>query len=264
MGNKRRYSFDEERDAEETINKGFLQGKIDIRAMYGIAKYFRTKEGLGEIKLERKLIEFCSAQDATFNPLVEANNIKKWVRRAMFYELRKTELITITHYEMDVLKTIHDLKHRKIFFAVLVFAKSLKSGGTKKGRIESKSGKYYIHYSNLDNIAGLLDFKITKIQLADILYQYTLYELLIPYNAEKEIILVNFAKDDSPTAMTIKEPELALQYYRAYFGGDTSYCQNCGKEMVKKVSNNHRFCDECQLEKVKLRDRERKKRNSTS
>ena len=42
-----------------------------------------------------------------------------------------------------------------------------------------------------------------------------------------------------------------------------TYCQNCG-ELIEKTINNKKYCEKCAKEIIKKRDRERKRKNSTS
>lgn len=237
--NKKVYSFDEKSYAEEILKNGFPSGVINSYSMYMLSKYYREVYNYGAVKLERALISFCESQNPDFNVIVESDNIKKWVRIGMGNTLRKVENIVITQNEMNVIKTITNLKHRKVIFITLVMAKSV--------NVKSNTTKYFIHYSKLPKIADMIDFKITEIGLVDILHEFVKSGLLTPYNQERESILVNFANDDGPVAMTIKNPDKALEYYKIYFGGDVYYCPNCKAEMVK-TGNKQTVCKNCAKE----------------
>lgn len=66
MATKKRFSFDEEKEAEEIFKNGFPGGKLDYGKMYLIAKYFRETFGYGEVRLEREMLKFCKEHDKNF------------------------------------------------------------------------------------------------------------------------------------------------------------------------------------------------------
>ena len=134
MRSKKTFSFDEEKDAEQIIINGFENKAIDYTKMYVIAKYFKDKFGYGEIRLERELIKFCKQQDKNFNPIVDSDSIKKWVKSAMNYALRKIKNIIVSKKEIKFLKTIDNTKDRKLLFMTLVMAKALKFRNTRRNK----------------------------------------------------------------------------------------------------------------------------------
>jgi hypothetical protein len=104
MRTKKHFSFDEEKDAEKIYNNGFLNGTIDYSQMYLVAKYIRQTCGYGEIRLEKAVIKFCENQDKNFNKITEADTIRKWVKSALNYDLRKIDSVTLSVKEIDILK----------------------------------------------------------------------------------------------------------------------------------------------------------------
>lgn len=248
MRYKKEYSFDEEKDAEEIIEHGFPDGKINYVEMQKVAKYFRNISGFGEVRLEKEIIKFCQEQDPSFNPVLEMDSIKRWIKSAMTNTLRKIDEIIITDSEMNTIKDIKNLKHRKILFATLVLAKAIKKGKTGiKTSTSPISNKYYIQYDKLLDIIRLAKVSMSEMQLCDIFYEFGQDGLLTFYHPEKELILLNFTDDESPKAITITHPNQFLEYYKIYFGGEIIYCSVCGKEMVKN-SSTHSRCEDCSYE----------------
>jgi len=183
--------FNEEVEAEHIIADGFERGMIDYGKMYVVAKYFREKYVYGEIRLEREIIRFCQSIDPHFNPITQAEYIKKWVRSAMQYDLRKINEVYISKRDVSFLETIENNRDRKILFAVLVLAKAMKKSGTRRKQEEYKtSDNYYIRYNNLADIIKMSGVKVSEVMIADILHNYERYFTF--YTPNKELIKVEF------------------------------------------------------------------------
>jgi len=256
MRNKKIFSFDEEKDAIEVIANGFANKCINYSKMYLVAKYLRQKFSYGEIRLERELIRFCLGQDKNFNPITEAETIKKWVKTAMEYKLRTVDTIYISEGEQKFLREIDSPKDRKILFVTLVLAKALKQKSTKVHNLNPHvSNNFYIRYSNLLDIIRLSEIKgLTEIGLADILSKYKDYFEF--YSAEKELIKLKYA-EESLCGFEIIDFYGLVAYYEILFGKNKTYCTICGKD-YNRVANNQRVCSECAKEIKRKQSYDRK------
>ena len=243
---KKRFLFDEEKKAEEIIKEGFPNNRIDYGDIYLVAKYFRQKDKLGEITLERKLIEFCKEQDKNFNPVKNKGEIKKWVKSALNYNLRKVENVIIAQSEIDFLKKIESNRDRKLLFMVLVFVKGVKNASTRRDKRKfKKSENYYLHYSNFKDIIRMSELtNIGETKFAKILHKYK--EHFLFYNPEKEIIRVEFAKHSPENGIAVKDLDNPLAAYREIFGKGMTYCEICGEEIYKR-GRNQKYCRECAI-----------------
>jgi len=247
--NKKLFSFNEERDAENIVLNGFENGKIDYSQMYLVAKYFRTNFNYGEIRLERELIDFCKKQDENFNPVIDVESIKKWIKSAMAYGLRKIDSVSISQPEIAFLKTIEIQKDRKLLFCALVISKALKKGNTKRKKEEFKhSDNYYIRYGNLGDIIKLSGLtKITEVGLMKIFHKYLKH--LSSYSPEKELVKLDYAHDEPKGAIEITNMDKVMEYYELLLGKssdtyDGVFCEVCGDEIIK-ASNNQKYCKSC-------------------
>ena len=252
MRTKKLFSFDEEKEAIEVISNGFINGVIDYSKMYLVAKYIRQKFGYGEIRLERELIRFCKEQDKNFNDIKEAEYIKKWIKTAMEYGLRKTTAVYITEKEIEFLRAKENPKDRKILFVTLVLAKALKQKSTKlKDDGQRFSNSFYIHYSNLSDIVRLSKIKeLTEVNLADILFRHKSdFEF---YNAEKELVKLLYADEVDFGEHEISDFDKMLEFYDDLFGENKTYCSICKKPIVRK-SNRQKTCEECSKKVAKKR-----------
>jgi len=258
MAIKKHFSFDEEADAEKIIKEGFAGKNIDYGQMYLVAKYFRDKLKYGEVRLEREIIKFCKEQDKNFNPIVEAEAIKKWVKTAMNYDLRKVEGITISKKEIDFLKTIEIEKDRKLLFATLIMAKALKDSSTRrKNKSTGTNENYYVRYGNIPDIIKISGVKISEVNACFILFKYK--KLFGLYSPEKELIKVEFIDKEQENSFEIKEANKAMEYYEVFFGKPLETCSICGKDFVKK-SNRQKMCESCSIEIKRKQSYDRKQK----
>jgi hypothetical protein len=256
MRSKKSFSFNEEVEAEKLYNDGFVNGDIDYSKMYLIAKYIRQTFEYGEIRLERELIRFCKKQNNNFNPIIEAAYIRKWVKSALNYDLRKIESITVSQKEIDMLKPITNNKNRKLMFIILIFSKALKKGSVKRDKTNLKlSDNYYIHYNNFSDIIRLAKLTNTsEIDLADILHDYNKYFTF--YKPERELIRLEFIDKKPDKEIIINDLNKIVEYYNILFMEHKliSVCKICGKE-IKKNSNIQKYCKDC----AKIKSREQHK-----
>lgn len=259
MRTKKHFSFDEEKDAEKIYNNGFPDGTIDYGQMYILAKYIRQTFDYGEIRLEKALIKFCKVQNKNFNPITEADSIKKWVRSAINYDLRKIESVSVSKKEIDTLKKIKNNKDKKLLFVLLVFSKALKKGSVKRDKTNLKtSDNYYIHYNNFSDIIRLSKFTNTsEVDLADIINKYK--ELFTFYKPERELIRLEFIDKNPKKEIIVSDLNNITNFYNILFEKQKqeirSKCSVCGKEFIKK-SNRQRACEEHGI----ILERERKTR----
>lgn len=257
MKNKKSFLFDERTEAVNILTNGFEDGKINYSKMYVVAKYLRESLGFGKIRLERELVDFCKKQDSNFNPIVEGEQIKKWVKSAMNYNLRIINSVFLTKQEIDFLKNIEVAKDRKILYVTLVLSKALKKKNSKKGKSDSQkeSQNYYIRYSNFGDIIKLSKIsKLTEIQLAKIFNKHK--DCFKFYSPEKELIKLEYASPDSKEGYEISNLSNLTESYLSFFENikDLSICESC-KSTFEKNNNKQKRCKECS-KKIK---REQKK-----
>jgi hypothetical protein len=265
MKNKKTFIFNEEKEAEKIFfetRDSFSKKTIDYTKMYLIAKYLRQKNNYGAIKLERALIDFCKEKDKNFNPIIERNIIKNWVKSGMGYNLRKIESIPISEQEINFLKTIEILKDRKILFTILVLAKALKKRNSRIKKEKFKTSEHhYIHYCNFVDIITLSGTKnIGEIKLAEILHKYKDYFFF--YKPEKELIRLEYVDKFPKNEIYITDFENITDFYNNIFLKNSSpleknikKCVICKKPFSKK-SNRQKSCEKCSI----ILSRERKAR----
>jgi hypothetical protein len=266
MRNKTVFSFDEQKEVEEILKNGFPDKIINFRTMYAIGKYFREKFGYGEIRLERELIKFCKTQDINFNPITDAPIIKKWIRSAMNYGLRKVEVVNITEREVELLYAIENKKDRKLLFVTLVFSKILKDNNTKihKANIP-KSNNYYIHYNNFKDIIYLSKIRMTETELMKVYGNYKTY-ITFYFPPDKKLVKLNFADSESENKIRITQLDKLSEYYSLLFENEKKkenyiICAICGTE-IERLKNNQKYCKSCSKKVKNQKDKQRMKKKA--
>lgn len=265
MKSKKEFYFDEVKNTKEIVSKGFDKGNIDYGLMYSVAKYFRQEFGYGEITLEKELISFCKKQNKDFNPIIEAQTIKKWIKAAMRYGLREVSRVSISPEEISFLKGINIPKDRKILFITLILSRTIKQNNIRlKKRTTVAQPGYFIHYSNFPDIIKLSNIaNLSETKLADIFGKYK--EHMTFYTPEKELIRLDFASIYSSSWIILKNLENIAEEYVFLFGKNKAICKQCGAEIVKK-SNRQVTCQKCarEIRSIKQRELMRKRRANTN
>lgn len=256
MSHNRTFLFDEACEAKRVYETGFPDGILDYSKLYLVAKYLRDVFGYGEIRLEKELIRFCQQSNPDFNPVLEADMLKKWVASAMRYSLRQVTSVQVSLKEIDFLKGIPNSKDRKLLFTILVFSKALKQGSTKRDKSNLRtSDKYYLHYNNFGDILRLSELKsLNDTDIANLIYTYSDYFYL--YNPDRELVRLEFVDIASGDRITISNLDNLMEYYRILFEApqEQAQCERCGAPIAKN-SNSQKYCKVC----AKIVEREQHK-----
>lgn len=259
---KREFSFDEVRDAEEIIKNGFPNGIINYGKMNLVGKYFRDNFGYGAIRLERELISFCKSQDINFNPITNADMIRRWVKSAMEYELRKIDSVMITMSEIKFFESLSNERDRKILFMTLVFAKALKMRSTRRKKVVLKtSDNYYINFDNFIDVIRLTKIsRLNEATLADTFFNYK--NIITVYYPQKKLIRLDYADKQQMEGIVINLNN-PLDQYEAIFQKRkevvlVNYCRNCGKAF-EKTGSRQLYCPDCSKKRIKDKQKVRMK-----
>jgi hypothetical protein len=248
MRTKKEFSFDELKDAEKVLLEGMPSG-IDYGKIYLVAKYFRQTYRYGAVRLEKELVKYCLDQDPNFNPVIEAQAIKKWVKVAMSYGLRKIDSVSLSNKEIDFLKSVEPTKDRKVLFAILVFCKVLK----KNSHSKKTSEYYYIRYSNFMDIIRITKLGgLSEVDVANIIHKHKKHFTL--YNPEKELIRIDYVDTFPESQFIIDRLDSIAGYYEMLFGErkGVGVCKICHRTFIKN-SNRQEVCLSCRKTQNRLK-----------
>lgn len=240
------FLYDESETATIIYNNGFTNG-YDRREAYLLAKYFRHILGYGDIRIKKKIIEFCS-KEKYFNSVTEASRIKSFVKNSK-HEFVINTSVFITKDEIDRVRPVKSFDAQKVYLALLVIAR--------------RNGSINVPIKNITEIKKMAGLSCTNLEiqvnLFNILYTSNLIYPIVSEkggrkNGYQKLLKMDF--DGKPEILIHNDKEIYElgKTYEKYCGGYLIYCQVCKKEMIRKGSN-HRLCEEHFIEKERVRKR---------
>ena len=239
------FLYDESETATIIYNNGFTNG-YDKRELLLYAKYLRHVLGYKDVKIKKKLIEFCS-KDSSFNEVIERKHIKFCVKNSKVKLFTRTSIL-ITREEINRAKKLKNFVAQKVYLSLLLIA--------KRNRYNSVSIKLF---TEIKRISGV---NCTTIELGSILHLLYKAKLIYPTANEKnnfidgynKILDIDFEGEAEISINSDRDLFNFSKIYEKYCGGYLIYCEVCKKEMIRKGSA-HKLCEEHFLEKEKFRKR---------
>jgi len=230
------FLYNEEEMAKKVFTNGFTDN-YDRREVLLYAKYLRHVLGYGDVKIKKKIIEFCS-KTPLFNPVTESAQIKFYVKNSKKKFFVKTSVF-ITVSEIQKAKQVKNFDAQKVYLALLVLAK--------------RNSFTSIPLSLFTEIKRIANVSCTSVELSGLfhlLYKHSLlYPVVIEKNGKTEgyqkLLHVDF--DGVPEISLTKDKELYElgKTYEKYCGGHLLYCVECGSEFIR--NSNRRIEKYCSI-----------------
>ncbi len=241
--------------------KGFTNGYNYIEAFY-IAKYFYWVLGYGKDKTKTCLKKYCEENDENFNFVMRIGEINNIINKVMKKNLNEQKNIAVTKKELSVIESVKNYRDQKLLFSILIFSKRAKFDDSKINKKRDYIG-YRIHNNVIFRIVNQLGYNLSFQKTMDYIKVFVENDFLSPVE-NSDSIKVLFAQDDSQPLFEVLGKEIPWEKFNEYNGGEWLYCRNCEKKILK-ISNNHKYCDECKkiirLEKERNRLRNIRKSN---
>ena len=235
--------LNEKKQAEYIIEKGEV-GNKPTSTLFLLAKYYRQKENLNKEQTFNKLNEFMGKNYKNYNSATWEDIIEDISKKANKYPLREIDHIEITKSEIDMIRSVCDIKYEKLLFTMLCYAKlynkiSDKNNGWVNTNIKElfRVARVSVRYRN-DKFLYLNDLETAG---------------LISFSNKNDNLnlRVTFIDDDSETILRVDDfRELGYEYLNHIGDGKFIRCKCC-KMLVKKKSNNDRstkYCNNCAKE----------------
>lgn len=224
--------FDEYKHAEKMLLSGFQTSKSNKFELQILATYFR-EQGMKNKEIEESLKKFCKKFMNNYNEASHYELIDQKVKKSKKYKLKRANLITITRAELEIISREESLKVRKLMFVYLVLAKYYMSN--------NHTTKYYVGVED-NEIYKLCDMYMRKQEKLDFMHYLTKKGYIKPTINMSSV--VNYVNEDSEPVIALIPDNDMVYYYEQYLGDLFINCSVCGC-LVKKRSNNTKYCSEC-------------------
>ena len=233
--------LNEKKQAEYIIKKGEV-GNKPTSTLFLLAKYYRQKENLNKEQTFNKLNEFMENNYKNYNSATWEDIIEDISKKANKYPLREIDHIEITKSEIDTIRNVCNIKYEKLVFTMLCYAKlynkiSDKNNGWVNTDIKElfRAARVSVRYRN-DKFLYLNDLETAG---------------LISFSNKNDNLnlRVTFVDNNSDTVLKIDDfRELGYEYLNYIGDGKFKRCECC-KRLVRKLSKNMKYCNECSKEK---------------
>lgn len=243
--------LDERKYAEEIIEKGEV-GSKPTSTLFLLSKYYRQNEELSEKKTVQALHSFMAEHYKNYNPVLWEDIIDDIAKKGKKYLLQKIDYIGITQNEIDQISKVTSLKYQKLLFAMLCYAKFYNATSKKNNNWVNTDIKEIYRVARVtvkhrnDKFLYLNDLETTG---------------LISFSNKNDNLnmKVNFIDTDGDTVLKITDFRELGYEYEQYMGENKFIrCSECNL-LIKKKTNNQRYCPECatkiNIQKQKERDR---------
>lgn len=238
--------FDEKKYAENILSNAHKTFFIKQRNLNILTKYY-CYLGLNKQETRRKLIEYATMVDTTFNEIIGDNILDFALRHFGKSKLRVGEPITIYNTEVEKIHEIGDIRGQRVVFIMLVVAKNFN---------KSKSGDYYYNGSlsdlfRLSRLTGL-----SKAERIDVVHNLSKLGYIEPnLRGGYKISLADKDGVDSDDNIVINDFSNIMDMFPAI-------CSICGKQILG-MPKRRTYCDDCYNNKRKndVRKNVRKLRN---
>ena len=245
--------LNEKKQAEYIIEKGEV-GNKPTSTLFLLAKYYRQKENLNKEQTFNKLNEFMEKNYKNYNSATWEDIIEDISKKANKYQLREIDYIEITKSEIDTIRNVCNIKYEKLLFTMLCYAKLYNKISDKNNgwvntdikelfRVARVSVRYrndkFLYLNDLET-AGLISFSNKNDNLN---------------------LRVAFVDNDSETVLKIDDfRELGYEYLNYIGDGKFIRCECC-KRLIRKKSNNQKYCTDCYKRINSDMTNERQKKN---
>ena len=225
--------------AEAILKKNLIDKKEDI---FVAAKYLRQEMKCDVLETYCILNSIMENSFSNFKSFEAAPYLENLAVKAINYELKKIDYITVTHNELKTISNIDSPKDKRLLFSLLVHAKYnnllFESNNDwcnisiqdlyKTARVSTRNSKEKaLHLCKL-NTQGYIDFS--------------------KKNVNHNIRCLIIDKESTDKALIISDiRELGYQYLNIFDKNHFCRCEKCGK-IIKKINKNDfstKYCNVC-------------------
>ncbi|WP_125140590.1 hypothetical protein [Clostridium transplantifaecale] len=213
------------------------------------ARYLYHEKGLKKSEIIEELNHIMNLYYPRFNPVNWSVSIEKYAGKAGKYPLCECKGIWITENELQTIEEVQDKVLGRLAFTLLCLAKFR--------NYRNPNNNNWVNYSN-GEIFDMACINTTAFN-KDIKFNRLLESGLIEYakKVNNLNIRVMFVDDNSRQKLLITDFRKLGYEWKLYKGEKYIRCTGCGI-LVKRKTNNQKYCKDCAYEKQLERNRDYK------
>lgn len=220
--------------AKKIYNNGLT--KIIYRDVLYLAAYLRKELKFGDVRVEKKIIEYCEAVDEDFSAVNSSDFIHSVIRNSKNMNLKDTEFVEIYKHELDKIQEIKDFSVQVFVFSALVYNKIF----------YSMSKKYNVDIHTINDILDMTGLKISKDRFIRDYYFMIKAANLSYHRAGRNYIKLNIERFTGESVGKITVFRNLKDIYKDMIGGEFYYCKRCGDRIkFEKGKRRKVYCDIC-------------------
>lgn len=233
------YLFDERASIEQMMECGEVDDVNINKTIKKLARYNFYVQNMNQDDNYNAIVEYMNKNCSSFSEVGSYCDIKGCIRDANKSVWKNIKQVIITQSELDVIKSLNDIRYEKLAFVLLADAKYDNACKEKQLNLS------YLSNSDLYKLARVtMPIKDRSIFL-NFLYDKGLVEINInPTTSNKKLLYI----DDGEPGLILNEnnyKELAFTYMNWKSGGYKE-CKHCGRLFKTKKSGNNITCKICE------------------
>lgn len=226
--------------------------KIIYRDVLYLAAYLRKELKFGDVRVEKKIIEYCEAADEDFSAVNGSGFIHSVVRNSKNMNLRDIEFVEIYKHELDKIQEIKDFSVQVFVFSALVYNKIF----------YPMSKKYYIDIHTIKDILDMTGLKISRDRFIKDYYFMIKAANLSYHRAGRNYIKLNIERFVGELVGKITVFRNLKDIYKDMVGGEFYYCKRCGDRIeFEKGKKRREYCSFCKRDSLLEKKRNWKRKN---
>ncbi len=232
------YIFDEKSITEHIINNGLVDDVNINKTIKKLARYNHYVKCFNSDENYNAIVEYMNKYCSDFSEVGSYCDIKGCIKDAPKGAWKDIKQVVITKSELELIKSLNDIRYEKIAFVLLADAKY--DNACKNINLNLS----YLSVSDLYRLARVTMPIKDRNMFLNFLYDKKLVEINInPSSSHKKLLYVGSAEDDVGLILNENNyKELAFTYLNWKNGGYKE-CKSCGR--LFKARTNAKYCKKC-------------------
>lgn len=235
------YIFNEKVHIETIINNGTVDDSNINKTIKKLARYNYYTKGLNANENYDNIVEYMNNNCSYFSEIGSYSDINGCIRDAAKSVWKDINKVVITKNELNVIRSLNDIRKEKIAFVLLADAKYDNAYKQKDINLS------YLSNSDLYRMSRVTMPVNDRSMFLHFLYENNLVEVNInPTTKHKKLLYIDSSDEDVVLTLTENNyKELAFTYMNWKNGGGYKECKSCGRLFRTKEEGNQLYCKKC-------------------